>query len=64
MSELQPDCLVCHRTADEIPLLTIQYRGEAHYICPQHLPILIHKPAQLAGVLPGIEDLPSVEHHH
>ncbi|MBN1668307.1 MAG: hypothetical protein JW862_14535 [Anaerolineales bacterium] len=27
------------------------------YICPQHLPILIHKPAQLADKLPGAEKL-------
>ncbi len=46
-------CLVCDRTADETPLLRLDYRGSAFWICPAHLPILIHHPEQLAGRLPG-----------
>ncbi|MCI0520550.1 MAG: hypothetical protein L0Z70_09880 [Chloroflexi bacterium] len=63
MSAAKPVCLYCNRTSHEIPLLSIQYRGEEHFICPQHLPILIHKPAQLADLLPGVENLPPVEPH-
>lgn len=50
-----PACLACGRTAEEIPLLALNYRGEAWHICPQHLPQLIHQPHVLANRLPGSE---------
>ncbi len=46
-------CLVCKRTSDEIPLISFRYQGSDLFICPQHLPILIHDPTKLAEVLPG-----------
>jgi len=51
----QPTCLYCERTNNQIPLILMNYQGRQIYICPQHLPILIHKPAQLADKLPGAE---------
>jgi hypothetical protein len=33
--------------------LELAYRGRTIRICPQHLPILIHQPAELEGKLPG-----------
>jgi hypothetical protein len=59
----QPVCLYCQRDRDQVPLLTLQYRGSELWICPQHLPILIHKPAQLAEILPGAENMGSSESH-
>lgn len=56
MTPIASECLYCQRTAEEIPLITIQYRGKEYFICPQHLPILIHKPEQLVGLLPGFEN--------
>jgi len=53
----QPACIVCERDDQEVPLLQIQYQGKIYWICPQHLPILIHQPDQLAHKLPGIEKL-------
>lgn len=65
MTQTIPNCIYCERTTDEVPLLTLQYAGQDLWICPQHLPILIHKPAQLAGKLPGAENLsPPEEHAH
>jgi hypothetical protein len=58
----EPRCLYCNRTADEVPLLVIEYQGRTYRICPQHLPILIHKPAALAGLLPGAESFAPGEH--
>lgn len=49
-----PRCLACERPSGEVPLIPVQYRGRDLWICPQHLPILIHKPEQLADRLPGI----------
>ncbi len=52
-----PQCLVCNRTTDETPLINFQFKGKEYWICPQHFPIMIHKPAQLADKLPGLESL-------
>jgi hypothetical protein len=55
-------CLACGRDDGETPLLQIRYRGGHRWICPQHLPILIHDPARLAGRLPGAEHLKPADH--
>ena len=59
-----PACLYCQRADDRVPLLQVVFRGEQYWICPQHLPILIHKPDKLADQLPGIEILPGEVHPH
>lgn len=46
------NCLNCKRTDEQVPLLSLAFKGEEKYICPQCLPILIHKPHQLADKLP------------
>jgi hypothetical protein len=58
-----PACLACGRGADVVPLITLAYRGGSHWICPQHLPVLIHDPTRLVGQLPGAEDLQPADHH-
>ena len=55
MTILQPSCIYCEKSDQRVPLLPFQYQGEQHWICPQHLPILIHKPSQLANKLPRLE---------
>jgi len=50
-------CLVCNRDEDQVPLLRLDSGGKMLWICPQHLPILIHDPGSLAGKLPGAENL-------
>lgn len=58
-----PRCLACERTADEVALLPVRYRDADYFICASHLPILIHRPEQLADRLPGAEGFgPSAEH--
>jgi len=56
-------CLACGRGPDAVPLIALSYRGEAHWICPQHLPVLIHDPGRLVGRLPGAEHLRPADHH-
>ena len=56
-------CLACHRDTSVTPLIPLEYRGTRLWICPQHLPVLIHDPARLVGMLPGAEDLRPAEHH-
>jgi len=55
-------CLNCDRTDQQIILLTLTFKGETKHICPQCLPILIHKPQNLADKLPGMEIVPPAEH--
>ena len=56
-------CLACRRGADVVPLIHLTYQGQSYRICPQHLPILIHDPARLAGLLPGAEEMAPADHH-
>jgi hypothetical protein len=55
-------CIACGRGAAETPLLTLDYRDSTFSICAQHLPVLIHDPAQLVGRLPGAETMAPSEH--
>jgi hypothetical protein len=55
-------CIACGRGSDDAPLITLEFRGATHWICPQHLPILIHDPARLVGKLPGADQLSPADH--
>jgi hypothetical protein len=57
MTDRLPICLYCKQSSQEVPLLRLEYRGAEAWICPQHLPLLIHKPTELVGILPGAENL-------
>jgi hypothetical protein len=57
-------CLICGRNSDEIPLLTFEYRAEIYHLCPQCLPVMIHKPQNLVGKLPGAENFSAANHDH
>jgi len=54
-------CIHCNRTDKTIPLIALLFNGEEKYICPQCLPVLIHKTHLLADKLPGIDSAPPVE---
>ncbi len=54
--------MACERGYDETPLLSLDFRGGVFHICAQHLPVLIHDPAQLVGRLKGAESLSPAEH--
>ena len=50
-------CVFCKRNDDQVPLVQLSYKRENYWICPQHIPILIHEPGKLSGMLPGAEDM-------
>ena len=56
MKEIKKTCIVCNASSDEMPILTFEFKGKEHYICSQHIPILIHKAGQLQEILPGIKE--------
>jgi hypothetical protein len=55
-------CLNCNRTDEQVPLLSLTFKGESKHICAQCLPILIHKIHLLADKLPGVEIPPPSAH--
>ncbi len=55
-------CIVCKQNSRQVPLLAVEYQDRQYWICPQHLPILIHNPQELTGVLPGADKLQGHEH--
>ncbi|MBM3145597.1 MAG: hypothetical protein FJ010_11635 [Chloroflexi bacterium] len=64
MTDQTAICVYCERTHDQAPLIPLNYRGQHYWICPQHLPVLIHKPQVLVGKLPGAENLKGEGHNH
>ena len=56
-------CLACQRGPEAIPLVQLAYLDSTYWICPQHLPMLIHDPGRLVGMLPGAESMSPAEHH-
>jgi hypothetical protein len=63
MPDTSRACVACDRPDAQIPLVHLHYRGADLWICPQHLPVLIHDPTRLAGRLPGAEHLRPADHH-
>lgn len=51
------ECLVCKKSSADIPVTKFYYQKSEFYICPQHIPILIHNPHELVGLLDGAENL-------
>jgi len=45
-------CLNCGTSEQERPLIVLKFQAQELTICPQCLPILIHKPYELADKLP------------
>jgi len=56
MPENEPVCVYCQRASEVVPLIQFIFDGEQHWICPEHLPVMIHHPMRLAPFLPGIGD--------
>jgi hypothetical protein len=50
-------CLVCKKDENMVPLVELSYKNQKYHICPQHIPVLIHNPDQLEGLLPDAGNL-------
>lgn len=57
MENKEQVCVFCKRNQNEVPLVQLAYMQGQYWICPQHIPVLIHDPAKLAGMLPGAENM-------
>lgn len=56
-------CISCGRDSRQTPLLAFEYQDRQFWMCPEHLPVLVHDPAQLVGKIPGAETFRPSEHH-
>jgi hypothetical protein len=61
--QAEKSCLACGRGESETPLVCLDYQGQRTWICPQHMPVLIHDPQQLIGRLSGAENLKPADTH-
>ncbi len=57
MENVEKVCIVCKRNEKEIPLVKFDFLETHFWICPQHIPVIIHDPEQLKGMLPGADKL-------
>jgi hypothetical protein len=55
-------CLNCQKSEQQIPLIHLHYQGGEIFICPQCLPVLIHKPEKLEEKLPEMQPNKPAEH--
>ncbi len=53
----EKQCLFCKRDSSQVPLVQLEFKEKKYWICPQHIPVLIHDPSQLEGMLPGAENM-------
>jgi len=53
-------CIICGKTHEEIPLTQFDYKTQNFWICPQHIPVLIHDPHKMADLLPGADQFEAV----
>ena len=51
------ECIVCKSTSYEKPVTKFYHKEIEFYICSQHIPILIHNPEELVGLLDGADKL-------
>lgn len=54
------ECLVCKKSSAEIPVTKFYYKESEFYICPQHMPTIIHKPQELVGLIDGADTFEAV----
>lgn len=57
---MEKKCIVCAKSSKEIPLTKFYYKESQFYICPKHIPTLIHKPTELEGLIPDAENFEAV----
>jgi hypothetical protein len=51
------ECIVCKKSPTEIPVTKFYHKQSEFYICCQHIPVLIHNPEQLVGLIDGADKL-------
>ncbi len=60
MENHDKNCIICKKDEDQIPLVKFDYKQTSFWICPQHIPVIIHDPSQLNGLLPDADKFEAV----
>ena len=47
-------CIVCGSDTNEMPLLKFEFKQQEIYVCSEHIPIIIHQPQKLQGLIPDL----------
>jgi len=50
-------CVFCKKDQEEVPLVHLEFKNNDFWICPQHIPVLIHDPEKLVGHLPNADEI-------
>jgi len=59
MENTEQVCVFCKRNQDEVPLVQLAYQQVNYWICPQHIPLLIHEPHKLVGMIDDADKFPA-----
>ena len=51
----EKECLLCKKKDNETILVNMSYKKNEIWMCPAHLPVLIHSPQKLVGIIEGAE---------
>ena len=57
MENQKNECVLCGKPDSELPLIKLSYNNAPYFICPEHMPMLIHEPTALIGKMPGAENM-------
>lgn len=50
-------CIVCKKSSMEMPVTKFYHKNSSFYICSQHIPVLIHNPQELVGLIDDADTL-------
>jgi len=57
MENQEKKCIICSKNKEQVPLLKFDFKNTHFWICSQHIPVIIHDPTQLEGLLPDADKL-------
>lgn len=55
--KIEKNCVFCGASHNDVPVTRFEYKESEFYICPQHIPVLIHDPQKLIGLIPDADKL-------
>ncbi len=55
--QVEKKCVFCGASKNDVPVTRFEYKESEFYICPQHIPVLIHDPQKLVGLIPDADKL-------
>ncbi len=57
MENNEQKCIICQKDKEQVPLLKFDFKNSSFWICSQHIPVIIHDPSQLEGILPDADKI-------